>query len=219
MVLVDKQRGSNVRRDRRNIDMCDGRERIGGASVLKMGYLLKVDTNLCALPLGSAYCENSCILHNHMLKQRHTLKQLHVKNKVCSTCSPRPSNIRYSRSSNTSDANAAHMTSSGPRNYCQKNTDDENDVVWDRVTCPWCSHSKKCFLFSHSVTSQTEGLKDNSVRIGPIDTIYETNSTKGKSFTQNCFPMIVNTKTTLQYVMKIVDEGINYVEIPGVCVK
>ena len=84
--------------------------------------------------------------------------------------------------------------------------------------CSTCSHSKKCFLFSHSVTSQTEGLKDNSVRIGPIDTIYETNSTKGKSFTQNCFPMIVNTKL-IQYITKIFDEGINYVQLPGVCIK
>ena len=29
--------------------------------------------------------------------------------------------------------------------------------------------------------------------------------------------MIVNTKTTLKYVVKIFDEGINYVDIPGVC--
>ena len=27
--------------------------------------------------------------------------------------------------------------------------------------------------------------------------------------------MIVNAKTTLQYVMKIFDKGMNYVEIPG----
>ena len=66
-------------------------------------------------------------------------------------------------------------------------------------------------LLSHK---QTEDLKDNR-QIGPIDTIYETNSTKGKSFTQHCFPMIVNTKTTLQYVMKIYDEGINYDWNPG----
>ena len=63
-----------------------------------------------------------------------------------------------------------------------------------------------------------EGLEVNR-QIWPIDTIYETNLTKGKSFTQNYFPMIVNRKTTLQYVMKIFDDGINYAEIPGVCVK
>ena len=47
-----------------------------------------------------------------------------------------------------------------------------------------------------------EGLEDIR-EIGPIDTIYETNSTRGKSFTQKCFRMIVNAKTTLKYVMKI----------------
>ena len=35
LVLEDKQCGLSVRRDRRNMDMCDGRELIGGASVLK----------------------------------------------------------------------------------------------------------------------------------------------------------------------------------------
>ena len=90
-----------------------------------IGCLLKVDTNFCALPLGSAFCCSSCILHNHMLKQ------VHVRNRACSTC----------------------------------------------------SHAQECFLFSHSVTSTMEGLKDNQ-GIGPIDTIYETNSTNGKSFTK-----------------------------------
>ena len=41
--------------------------------------------------------------------------------------------------------------------------------------------------------------------IRPIDTIYETNSTRVKSFTQKCFQMIVNAETTLKYVMKIFD--------------
>ena len=49
--------------------------------------------------------------------------------------------------------------------------------------CSTCSHAEEYFLFSHSVTSEMEGLKDNQ-GIGPIDTFYETNSTKGKSFTQ-----------------------------------
>ena len=53
-----------------------------------------------------------------------------------------------------------------------------------------------------------ESLKDKR-QIGPIDTIYETNSTKGKWFTQKSFQIIVNTKTMLQNVMKIFGDGIN----------
>ena len=75
---------------------------------------------------------------------------------------------------------------------------------------------KKYFLCCYSVTSKMKGLKDNQ-QIGQVDTIYEANSTKEKSFTQKCFKMFVNMKNTLQYIMKIFDEGINYVEIPGVC--
>ena len=63
-----------------------------------------------------------------------------------------------------------------------------------------------------------EGIKDSG-RIVPTGTIYETDRTKGKSVTLKCFHMMVFPRTALQRVMKIIEERINYVGSPEVCVR